>query len=51
MKLNPGFLGKDREFGLGHVSEVSWRFPSEDVEQQVGYRDLEFKERFNLGWI
>lgn len=50
MKLNTEFLGKDSEFGLGHESEVPWIFPSEEVGQQVGYIDLEFRERFNLGW-
>lgn len=50
MELNTGFLRKDSEFGLGHVSEVPWRFSSKDVEWQVGYIYLEFKERFSLGW-
>lgn len=48
--MNTRFPGTDSEFGLGHMSEVPWKFPNEDVEQQVRYIDLEFKEKFNLGW-
>lgn len=48
-ELGTSFWGKESEFDHEHVSELSWRFSSEDVEYHIGYVGLEFRRKAGPG--